>query len=339
MYTFVQSADISFIEEKVAYTNQGKPISEAEQYKFNQSILANNMKYQSKTYTVNENGKDVVKGYVIEGLDKNLFTTIGANSIIQGVTLVDGSGAFADTNHGTINSCAIRPLVADKDSYSRVVIKQDSGFVLENSITGKIYNSYVVGTVIGNETNEDTSNPVSGFVLNNAGQIDSCYANVIIQGENRTSVSGFIYKNEFGLPSNSFVTGAIYSGGTVYGFVGGIHGIQDKINNCYTSLFEVKGQNIYMFGYIDRGNDKDMKDCVWLPIASNHIFGSISKNKSIGKEISYDSLLSKIEVSTYKFKNEMYDNIERGDTNYPFRFYSTADAYLTPQFWGDFPKK
>ena len=136
VFSYEQSADISFIPNKVAYTEQGKPISEAEQYKFNQSILANAMKYQSKTYTANENGKDVVKGYVIEGLDKNLFTTIGVNSIIQGVTLVDGSGAFVGINYGTIESCAIRPSSASK-GYEGIKIKSDYGFLDINEKSGR----------------------------------------------------------------------------------------------------------------------------------------------------------------------------------------------------------
>ena len=134
VFSYEQSADISFIPNKVAYTEQGKPISE--QYKFNDSISANAMKYQSKTYTANENGKDVVKGYVIEGLDKNLFTTIGVNSIIQGVTLVDGSGAFVGINYGTIESCAIRPSSASK-GYEGIKIKSDYGFLDINEKSGR----------------------------------------------------------------------------------------------------------------------------------------------------------------------------------------------------------
>ena len=87
MYTFVQSADISFIQGKVAYTKQEEDISG---YVFEDSITANYMNYESKTYQVDVNGNTYTYGYVIEGLDKSLFETIGENSVIEDVTLVDG---------------------------------------------------------------------------------------------------------------------------------------------------------------------------------------------------------------------------------------------------------
>lgn len=94
-YTFIQSADITFLTGKVSYTERGQSRGD---YEFTDSINHFQSDYVSKTYQID--GKTY--RYVIEGLDKNLFNNIEKESTVEGVTLVDSKPPNAVDNNEVI---------------------------------------------------------------------------------------------------------------------------------------------------------------------------------------------------------------------------------------------
>ncbi len=171
--------------------------------------------------------------------------------------------------------------------------------------------------------------------------IDACYVNAIIEGYSKTSVSGFVLQGEMGNTgnidniTNCFVTGAIYSGGDAYGFSGALHTNFVIMSNNYTAMYEMRGTNYYLFA---RGQGSFKKDQYVQYLGVNKRYISGSSQKSVGESATYSELQGSGEVITYKY-NSNHGNVDTQVAAYPLRFKINSNAYLTPQFWGDFPKK
>ena len=74
----------------------------------------------------------------------------------------------------------------------------------------------------------------------------------------------------------------------------------------------------------------------YLGVNKQYISGS--SQKSVGESATYSALQGSGEVITYKY-NSNHGNVDTQVAAYPLRFKINSNAYLTPQFWGDFPKK
>lgn len=332
-YTFIQSADITFVKGKVPYTNRGKSCDD---YIFTESINNFRSNYESKTYKLEDN----TYGYVIEALDKQLFQTIESESEIKGITLINTNASFAENNKGIIESCSIRPDVEGEDGYSKVQIKNQYGFLAINQ--GTIINCYVSGTVIGNRVDADVEGEeeavISGFVFENYGLIESCYANVTVSTEDGEEVSGFCYRN-FGTIKNSHSLGVAASTNTVYGFLG-VADSSKEISNCYSAMLKLRGNKIYMFGKSLAGEKGNINNCRWLKIDPQYIQGDVQFENEIGTEASYEKLQTvqtDKEAITHKYNNIKYANTDRSNKSYPFELIATSSAYLSLEHWGDWP--
>lgn len=332
-YTFIQSADITFVKGKVPYTNRGKSCDD---YIFTESINNFRSNYESKTYKLEDN----TYGYVIEALDKQLFQTIESGSEIKGITLINSNASFAENNKGIIESCSIRPDVEGEDGYSKVQINNNYGFLAINQ--GTIINCYVSGTVIGNRVDADVEGEeetvISGFVFENYGLIESCYANVTVSTEDGEEVSGFCYRN-FDTIKNSHSLGVAASTNTVYGFLG-VADSSKEISNCYSAMLKLRGNKIYMFGKSLTDEKGNINNCRWLKIDPQYIQGDVQFENEIGTEASYEELQTvqtdKI-VITHKYNNIKYANTDRLNKSYPFELIATSSAYLSLEHWGDWP--
>ncbi len=332
-YTFIQSADITFVKGKVPYTNRGKSCDD---YIFTESINNFRSNYESKTYKLEDN----TYGYVIEALDKQLFQTIESESEIKGITLINTNASFAENNKGIIESCSIRPDVEGEDGYSKVQIKNQYGFLAINQ--GMIINCYVSGTVIGNRVDADVEGEeeavISGFVFENYGLIESCYANVTVSTEDGEEVSGFCYRN-LGTIKNSHSLGVAASTNTVYGFLG-VADSSKEISNCYSAMLKLRGNKIYMFGKSLAGEKGNINNCRWLKIDPQYIQGDVQFENEIGTEASYEKLQTvqtDKEAITHKYNNIKYANTDRSNKSYPFELIATSSAYLSLEHWGDWP--
>lgn len=332
-YTFIQSTDITFVKGKVPYTNRGKSCDD---YIFAESINNFRSNYESKTYKLEDN----TYGYVIEALDKQLFETIESESEIKGITLINSNASFAENNKGIIESCSIRPDVEGEDGYSKVQIKNQYGFLAINQ--GTIINCYVSGTVIGNRVDADVEGEeeavISGFVFENYGLIESCYANVTVSTEDGEEVSGFCYRN-LGTIKNSHSLGVAASTNTVYGFLG-VADSSKEISNCYSAMLKLRGNKIYMFGKSLAGEKGNINNCRWLKIDPQYIQGDVQFENEIGTEASYEELQTvqtDKKVITHKYNNIKYANTDRLNKSYPFELIATSSAYLSLEHWGDWP--
>ena len=322
----IQSLDISY--EDVTVTKNGKETS----YEY-QTALMLSADYTSIKSTDKENSS-----YVIKGLDKTLFGSIEQAAEVRGVTLVNskvnGAAAFTHTNKGIIDSCSVRSDSPAIDGYEKVQIQvnDSAGFVKENQ-GGTIRNSYIVGTITGYNA--------SGFVYSNQGNIENCYANVIIEGTG--TVSGFIHGNNGGTIKNSFVVGKVSSkDGTANGFMSYQYNNGSSMENCYTALFGLSGSQVFLFG---SGQGDRYTNCGWLdtPWVEGEIQqGDPNNMKAQGTAMSYEEMEAKgTNVVTYKFESS-YENIDTSNTVYPvypFEVLTADNAYHALDFWGDWPKK
>ena len=321
---FIQTLDISY--EDISFTENGK--DKLYNYETLGMISAD---YTVRQYKIN----DETRGYVIKGLNVPLFGAVQPSAVIKGITLlnsrVNGTESFASSNLGLVESCIVRAENPGSDSYSAVTVEapnNGTGFISTNS--GTIRNSYFVGTVTGNS--------VSGFVDINYGTIENSYANVILLGN--TSASGFVRHNNNGTIKNSFVIGSVRSTGEnsiSYGFMEESNG--GMMENSYSALFQLTGNQIYRFG---KGRGNNYSNIVWLE--NTYIEGDVQVGnpydlKEQGTAITYEDMVKKgTKPKTYQYNSD-YEYVDQENLVYPFELVSANDAYLSMEFWGDWPRQ
>lgn len=321
---FIQNLDISY--ENMIFTENGRETS----YDY-ETMMVISASYTAKKYQ-SEHGE---RGYVIKGLKVPLFGSINQTSVVKGVTLVNsqvtGTESFATSNAGVIDSCVVRAEKPGNDGYSSVIVESQSnatGFVTTNS--GRIINSYFIGTVTGNS--------VSGFVDTNYGTIESSYANVILTGN--SSAAGFVRYNNNGTIKNSFSVGAVRATGdqgVAYGFMEESNG--GSMENCYSSLFQLSAKQVYGFG---KGRGSSYINCVWLN--TNYIEGEVQEGNPVdlkeqGSPMAYEDMVKKgNHPNTFKYNSD-YQHVDRTGDVYPFELKTTGNAYLPMEYWGDWPEQ
>lgn len=156
-------------------------------------------------------------------------------------------------NGGGISNCSV---YMTNKSYSGITVdgKQAVGFVSEN--TGNIDSCFATGSVLGDEL-------AAGFVKThkNAFVISNCYAScdVVTAGD----AYGFVAENSATI-KNCYSAGTVSStatgtGHVVYGFGHNGANSSDIIENCY-SICGLESSDATLYGFSDRGN---VTNCYW----------------------------------------------------------------------------
>ena len=188
-------------------------------------------------------------GYITNSRVKNV--SISSYGLVSG---------FVMENSGSISaSYFLEGDITNKSNSTST--SQTSGFVVNNNINGKINGCYVQGKYsyyysksdINNTFGADlniikTSGRASGFVFNNYGAINDCYADIKI--ESNAKASGFVFKN---IGENSTDKGVI--------------------SNCYTTCVMKNNTDNKPFISEDERNNINntgtISNCYYLDISSN----------------------------------------------------------------------
>lgn len=148
-------------------------------------------------------------------------------------------GGFVVTNKGNIARCTA---TGGRFVYS------NEGNITYCSATGQFYGD-------------------AGFVGQNYGIIDRCYANVTLTNGDY-GVGGFVgYNNGSGKVSNCYAVGSIQGNKRVGGFAGYVY--QGNIENCYC-LVSVSGSQYVGSAVGDKGSGGTVTSCYWDSSIDNH---------------------------------------------------------------------
>lgn len=264
------------------------------------------------------------------GFVGNNYGTI-QNCGFSGRVLGQEAYGLCQINQGIIENFSIHALQPGPEGYEEIRIEaadKASGAVGENR--GTLRQIGFTGTVRGTLC--------SGFVSDNQGSVEACYANGMIIA--REEGSGFVRSSNGGSIRNCFSTGSVRGGLLAAGFGAG-DSFNGVMENCYAALFGLEGEVVYRFA---RGGGQDYRECYWLEnsYVSGNIQGEGENDWDVGEKgttIAYQELKARsVTWTTYSYKSG-HANTETEETVYPFPVWSVSSLKQPMDFWGDWPKE
>lgn len=240
----------------------------------------------------------------------------------------DASG-FCYTNSQYISDCTVRSKESSGSDYAQIQIhgrNNGSGFVNSVSSNKIVKDSYVVGTV----SSDDGS--AVGFCNSNSGAISYCYSNSMVSG--KTQASGFILSqaNWNSVEYCVSLLSVVAKDGAAYGFSAAREG---KMDNCYSALNEISGNNVYYFSPLLNAHAGSQNNSFYLDSVKFDTSKVATGDQGTVPSITRAILSTKTELgSVVTLENTHSYHMT---TAYPFPL-PVSEGH-TPAFWGDWPSE